>query len=220
MGAATYILIGALDVFAVLVLMLKLYRLPVKDKLLGKVIFSILAAGVSYLIRMILNIPIIDTAVLMLMVILFFRYYLEIKFFYSALISSAGMSAYVIIQLSLAMIYMAIGGDVQSVVLETQGYKVQLMQICSIAVAYIITTLMFIFRWGFSFIPVPPHDFNIKVDYNKNRALLITTIATLIFISFAMVMLMNYVIVLLIPAALLSFGVSYYFSNRRDLIID
>ncbi|ETT30679.1 MULTISPECIES: hypothetical protein [unclassified Paenibacillus] len=220
MGVIAYILIGAFDVFAVLALMLRLYRLPVRDRFWEKIIFSVLAAVASYFIRIVIGIPMIDTAVLMLLVILFMRYVLEIKLFYAALMSSAGMSAYVAIQLALAMGYMAIGGNAQAVIVETHGYKVQLLQITAICIAYIVSSIMTLFRWGFSFVPLPPHDFNIELDYSKNKGLLITTIGVLIFISFAMVLLLNYMIVLLVPAALLSFGISYYFSNRRDLQID
>ncbi|MEK4113205.1 hypothetical protein MHH92_23345 [Paenibacillus sp. FSL M7-1414] len=220
MGVIAYILIGAFDVFAVLALMLRLYRLPVRDRLWEKLVFSVVAAVASYFIRIVIGLPMIDTAVLMLLVILFMRYVLEIKLFYAALISSAGMSAYVAIQLALAMGYMAIGGNAQAVIVETHGYKVQLLQITAICIAYIVASMMTLFRWGFSFIPLPPHDFNIAVNYEKNKGLLITTIGGLIFVSFAMVLLLNYMIVLLVPAALLSFGISYYFSNRRDLQID
>lgn len=220
MGVIAYILIGTFDVFAVLVLMLRLYRLPVRDRLWEKLVFSVVAAVASYFIRIVIGLPMIDTAVLMLLIILFMRYVLEIKVFYAALISSAGMSAYVAIQLGLAMGYMSIGGNAQAVVLETHGYKVLLLQVTAFSIAYIVSFVMTLFRWGFSFVPIPPHDFNIEVDYANNKALLITTIGVLIFVSFAMVLLLNYMIVLLVPAALLSFGISYYFSNRRDMQLD
>ncbi|CAM4469868.1 hypothetical protein [Paenibacillus xylanexedens] len=220
MAVIAYVLIGAFDVFAVLALMLRLYRVPVMDRLWSKIFFAVLAAGISYIIRILIVVPIIDTAVLMLLIILFMRYVLEIKMFYAALMSSAGMSAYVTVQLFLTLGYIAIGGNAQAVILETHGYKVQLLQITAISIAYFISACLTLFRWGFSFIPLPPHDFNIAVNYEKNKGLLITTIGVLIFVSFAMVLLLNYMIVLLVPAALLSFGISYYFSNRRDLQID
>ncbi|PZT54109.1 hypothetical protein [Paenibacillus silvae] len=220
MAVIAYILIGAFDVFAVLALMLRLYRFPVMDRLLGKIVFSFIAAGISYIIRIVIGAPIMDTAVLMLLVILFMRYVMEIKLFYAALISSAGMSAYVTIQLILTLGYIAIGGNAQAVILETQGYKVQLLQITSICIAYVTSACLTLFRRGFSFIPLPPHDFNIAVNYDQHKGLLVTTIGALIFLTFAMVLLLNYMIVLLIPAALLSFGISYYFSNRRDLQLD
>jgi len=162
----------------------------------------------------------IDTAVLMIISILYFRYVLNIKFFYAALVSSAGMSAYVVIQLLVAVLYMLLGNYGQTVIVESHGFQVQLIQATSIILACLLSYIFKLCRWGFSFIPMPPHDFKIKIDYTNYKALVIATTGALIFISFAMVMLLSYKIYLLIPSSVISFGLSYYFSQRRDLGID
>lgn len=221
MGAAIFfILIGSLDVLALIVLMLKLYRLSVGMYWRSLLILCVSAAVVSYFIRIVWCLPMLDTAVLMIIIILYFRYVMDIKFFYAALVSSAGMSAYVVIQLAVAVLYMLLGSYGQTVIVESHGFQVQLIQATSIVSAYLLSYILKLCWWGFSFIPLPPHDFKIKIDYTNYKALVIATTGALIFISFSLVLLLNYKMYLLIPSAMISFGLSYYFSKRRDLKLD
>ena len=220
MSAVIYILIGMVDVFAVFALSLKLYRLPLKQYIFPILGFCLASSAISYFVRVVIGLPWLDLAILALFLIAFFRLAMKLKLFYAALVTGAGLNAYILVQLAVLIAFMAVDGSKQTFIFHSQGVEVQLFQITSIGITLVIATFMKLFRYGFSFIPIPPHEFLIKNDYSKHLGLNIAVATTLIVVALSLVLLLNVNELLVFPSAIISFGLSYYFSNRRDLTID
>ncbi|MNB98930.1 hypothetical protein D3C75_461910 [compost metagenome] len=220
MAVVLYVLIGMLDVFAVLALSLKLYRLPLKAYLLPIAIFCLSSSAISYFIRVGLSLPWLDLTVLCILTIVFLRYVMSIKLFYSALIAGAGLNAYIVLQFIVMAGFLTIGGSGESLMYQSQGIEIQAVQVVSILLACIIAAALKMFGYGFSFIPIPPHDFLIKDDLFKYKALNISAAIALVVVALSLLVLFNVSALLVFPSILISFGLSYYFSNRRDLTID
>jgi len=219
MSTVLYILIGIFDASAVIILALTLYRLPVKDYAKEIIIMSLGISLFSYLMRMVLEIPSLDLPIQMILFILFFRFGLKIKLFYSGLITSASLNAYIIFQLFILYGFITAGTLDYNVVFQTHNYQIQLIQILSIIVSYLISFSLYKFGWGFSFIVTPPHQFSIKEDYfsGNNKVLLLTTLSTLIVVSLALLVTFNFYAVFLIPSIMIVYSISYYFSRKREI---
>ena len=220
MSVVVYILIGLVDVLAVFALSLKLYRLPLKQYILPIIGFCLVSSTISYFVRVELGLPWLDLSILALFLIAFFRLAMKLKLFYAALVTGAGLNAYILVQLAVLLVFILIDGSEQNFIFHTQGVEVHLFQIISIAITLMLATFMKLFGYGFSFIPIPPHEFLIKTDYSKHIGLNIAVATTLILVALSLVIMLNVNELLIFPSTVISFGLSYYFSNRRDLTID
>ncbi|WII39219.1 hypothetical protein [Paenibacillus thiaminolyticus] len=216
---AIYLSLGTLDAFAVFVLILKIYRLPLKEYILELGTMSVFIAIVSFVLRIVLNVPYIDLAMQVLLFTLFMRFVMQIKLFYGAIITGVGLGAYLIIQVSIYGILSSIGLLNEHVVLQTTGTEVNFVQALSITLAFTIGYVLKKFNLGFSFIIYPPHDFSVKEDYTKsrNRALLFWAVATLVVLSISLPALLNMKMVYVAPFLLISFAALYFQSIRRDI---
>lgn len=219
MSMLTYILIGTFDAFAVFALTLKIYRLPLKSSLGTIFMTCFISSVISYLVRVKLDLPWLDLILLTILIIIYFRFIMKIRIFYAGLITGAGLSAYISLQF-VVMIGFLISGAGESLMYQSQGIEIHLFQIVSITAAYLIASWLKIRRYGFSFIPIPPHDFRIKRDYSKDCGLNISVATALVVVSLSLLALFNVNAIFVGPSILISFGLSYYFSNRRDLTID
>ncbi|MEK4108593.1 MULTISPECIES: hypothetical protein [Paenibacillus] len=213
-----YLLLGVFDASAVIILALKLYRLPFREYIKDIALMSLGVSLFSYLMRIVIGIPTLDLPIQVIFFILFFRYRLKIKLFYSSLITSASLNAYIIVQLFILYGFIFAGTLEYNVVFQTRDLQIQLIQILSIIVSYLAAFLFHLFGWGFSFIIRPPHQFSIKEDYfsGENKALLLTTLSTLVGVSLALVITFNFYAFFLIPSFLIVYSISYYFSQKRD----
>lgn len=93
----------------------------------------------------------------------------------------------------------------------------QIIQLTSIIVAYLVGLLLYKTNRGFSFIPVMPHEFSIKTKYSKHKAIMVVTVVGMIFLALAITLLLQLQIILLLPGSIIAFGLSYYFSKRKDI---
>lgn len=218
-STAIYIFLGALDAFAVFVLVLKLYRLPLKEYIMELSIMSVFIAIVSFVLRIVLNVPAIDLPLQVVLFALFIRYVMRVKLFYSAIITSAGLGAYLLIQMTLYAILSGIGYLDEQLVLQSTGVEVNVVQAMSITLAYVIGFIFKKFNLGFSFIIRPPHDFSVKEDLStaRNKSLLFWSIVTLLVLSISLVALLHMKIEYVIPLLLISFSALYLQSRRRDI---
>lgn len=216
-STAIYIFLGALDAFAVFVLVLKLYRLPLREYIMELSIMSVFIAIVSFVLRIVLNVPMFDLPLQVLLFTLFMRYVMRIKLFYSAIITGAGLGGYLLLQL---LIYKAFTFSVnQQFALQSTGVTVNVFQITAILSAYTIGYILKKFNLGFSFIIRPPHDFSVVEDYTtaRNKALLFWSIITLLVLSISLPALLNMKMEYVIPLLLISFTALYLHSRRRDI---
>lgn len=218
-ATAIYISLGILDAFAVFVLILKLYRLPIKEYILELGTMSVFIALVSFILRIVLNVPTIDLSMQVLLFTVFMRIVMRIKLFYGAIITGAGLGAYLILQVGIYGILSGIGFLNEHIVLQNTGIEVNFVQALSITLAFTIGYVLKKFNLGFSFIIYPPHDFSVKEDYTKsrNRALLFWAVTTLVVLSISLPALLNMKMVYVAPLLLISFTALYFQSIRRDI---
>lgn len=222
LAATIYIGLGIVDVLAVMAFMLKLYRIPFKLYMKKIFMTALVIALISYLIRVVWGVPLLDFPIQVIAFILFLRYGLKIRFFYSSLIVSTGMTGYIILQLLILYIFIATGNATDAVALQNQEIGIQTIQAISIIAALLIACLLKLFNRGFSFIIEPPHEFSIKEEYIKgtNRPLFFTALIALVVLSVALMMVYHFYTIILITSALISFVSSYYFSYRKDVSYD
>jgi len=218
-ATAIYIALGTFDAFAVFVLILKLYRLPLREYMRELVIMSVFIAIVSFFMRLVLHIPAMDLPLQLILFTLFIRFVMRVKLFYSAIITGAGFGAYLIIQVCIYAVLSTMGFMDKQLVIESTGIEVNIVQAISITLAYVIGFALQKFNFGFSFIIRPPHDFSVKEDYStsRNKALLFWSLATLVVLSVSLTALLYMKIEYVTPLLLISFGALYFQSRRRDI---
>ncbi len=217
MSVAIFMGLGMLDVFAVFVLIFKLYRLPLFLDFTKIIYFCIFAGILSYIIRIYLVMPWVDMPLLIIMMILFLRYILKMRVLCAALAVSAGMNAYTIIQLIIDILFTNFINFDKTVLAQDLTAQFQMIQLTSIILAYVVGFVLYKTRRGFSFIPVMPHEFRSRAKYSNYRAITMVTVVGGIFLSLALTLLLQLQIALLLPGSLIAFGLSYYFSSRKDI---
>lgn len=212
-----YFVLGVLDAMAVMILALKMYRLPVWEYKSQLVVMAVFVSFSSYVMRIMLEVPALDLPLQIVEFVLFFRYVMNIKALWSALIVGASLNAYIILQLLILYAFVLTGAMHYNVVFQSDEAEIQLIQIISIAFTYLIAAIFKVFNYGFSFILCPPHDFSIKDCFeDANRALLLSAVVALVVVSLAMIATLNYMSFLVIPSATIVYGLSYYLSYRKE----
>lgn len=215
-----FILLGTFEAIGVLILILKLYMLPVREYLVKIILFSLFAAVFSYVMRIVLKAPEWDLPLQYLLYILFLRWGLKIKLHLASFIAGSGICAYVVIQLSLYYFYAWTNLVNVSILKESNGTHLYLLQISSIIASLGLSRALTRFNLGFSFIIVPPHDFLVKENYftNRNLLLVIGSLAsfTLTTVSISLLLLYSANPFNLLIAAAVTFGLSFYFSGWSD----
>ncbi|MEK3776596.1 hypothetical protein MHB85_19035 [Paenibacillus sp. FSL K6-4396] len=218
MNTVIYISLGFFDALAMLLIILKLYMLPVREYA-GKIfVFVIFIASFSYMMRITLGMPKLDLPFQYIFFILFLRLGMELKPHISSFIAGAGISAYAAIQMGIFHIFEWLDVMHIGVVQQNEGSLVYLLQSSSILIAYLICFVFSIFDFGFSFIIRPPHDFIKKENYlsKTNIPFLIGTTISAITICMTLVLLYRSDPTGLLFLAISTFGVSYFFSVRRE----
>lgn len=217
-STSIYLFLGGLDAFAAFVLILKLYRLPLREYIKELGIMSVFIAIVSYFMRIVLDVPVMDLPLQLLLFMLFIRYVMLVKPFYSGIITALGLGGYLLIQLLIYKAFTSIGVN-QQFALQSTGMTVNIFQITAIVSAYLIGYILKKFNLGFSFIIRPPHDFSVKEDYStsRNKALLFWSLATMVVLSISLTALFHMKIEYVIPLLLISFAALYMQSRRRDI---
>lgn len=212
-----YLLLSIFDALAVMILALKMYRLPLWDYKNRILLMAVFISLVSYILRVVLHVPEIDLPIQIIMFILFFRYGMQIKLFYSALIVSASLNAYIVIQLGILYAFVLSNTMSYNVVFQTSDAQIQLIQIITILSVYLLATGLKVFNFGFSFIISPPHDFNFKEIYSgTNRALLLSIVGAVVVISLALVVILSYMAYVIIISAATVYSLSYYLSYKKE----
>lgn len=213
-----YITLGIFDALAMLLLILKLYMLPFREYGVKITFFVFFIATFSYMMRITLESPKLDLPLQYIFFVLFLRFGMELKIHLSSFIAGAGISAYAAIQMGIYHLFNFFDVMHVNVIQQNAGSLVYLLQSSSILVAYVICFFLTIFDYGFSFIIRPPHDFFTKENYlsSVNLPYLIGTIISAFTICMTLVLLYNSDPTWLLILAILTFGVSYLFSIRRE----
>lgn len=213
-----YIILGVFDSLACLLLVLKIFMLPIWDyryKIIGYCLLSSLS---SYLVRIVLDMPRLDTPLQFLYCILFLRFLLHMRTHLSAFAAGTGFTLYINLQLLIFFLAASLGIAGNSVILDTAGFSVHFIQIMSILFAYLVAFVLYRYNLGFSFIIQPPHDFFKREDYKSslNVLLLAGVVISIMTICLTIFFLYNMNPYGTIAITLIAFSISYYFSQRGD----
>ncbi|MDH6373497.1 membrane protein implicated in regulation of membrane protease activity [Paenibacillus sp. PastF-3] len=214
----TYILLGIFDATAAVLLILKLYMLPVKEYRFKIISFAIFIALFSYLMRMLLNVPKIDLPSQYILFVLFLRFGMQVKTHIASFIAGAGICAYAIIQMTIFYVYDWMDLIHVGILSENNGLYLYFFQTSCIAITLLLSILLSKFNFGFSFIIKPPHDFFSKENYltRRNVMLLLGSIVSLLTVSVTVLLLYSSNPLGLLIIAAISFIISFYFSGRSD----
>jgi len=200
-----------------LVLILKLYMLPVREYLGKILIFAAFIAVFSYVMRIVLKEPNYDLPLQYLLFILFLRVGLKIKTHLASFIAGAGICAYAVLQMGIYYFY-----DwthlMNAYMLKENNGSIYLLQISTIVIALVISWALMKFNTGFSFIILPPHDFLTKENYFtiRNLLVLLGSLASLITNSVTVLFLYDANPLWLLLTSAITLGLSFYFSGWSD----
>jgi hypothetical protein len=218
LSALLYILLGVFDALASVILVLKLYMLPLREYRKRILIYVIVIALFSYLMRVVIGMPKLDLPLQYIFMILFFRFGLGIKTHLAAFSTGAGLTAYINLQLFVFLFANFFGIAQPEVIHDTNGFSIYSIQLISIVVVYLISFVMSKYNFGFSFIIRPPHVFLKGENYfsSLNKMLIVGALISAITISITLYMLYNSNAIGLLSISLLTFGISYFFSEKGD----
>ncbi|RAP29106.1 hypothetical protein C2W64_04053 [Brevibacillus laterosporus] len=175
MDTFMYIILGSIDILAILVLAFKIFRFPLAWKK-EFLIISITASLISYLNRVILDIPNVDSWLQYSIIILFFRYMLKVKLFDSIVVATVGYLGFNIVQYStyVVMLWTGIVSFADGQALTNLG--TYLIQLTTHLFMFGVAWLIYRYNHGFSFIMVPPHDVHIKIKMTPLKYLIMTMV--------------------------------------------
>lgn len=188
-----YLVLGYFDALSYILLSLKLFMLPIKDNLRKIGLYAIFVASFSFMMRMVFNLPEFDLGLQYVFLVLFLRYAVEIKTHISAYVAGVGLTTYISFQLLLFLIYSIFDIVPIDVINHNTGDAVFLIQIPSILLGYLLTTVLALFNRGFTFIVAPPHDFLIKEDYSASENKVMILGAVVSFVTMALVVTLLYI---------------------------
>ncbi|MGC5326956.1 hypothetical protein [Brevibacillus sp. SYSU BS000544] len=219
MDTILYITFGFLDVIAILALIFKLFRFPFWDYFKEFSIIGICLTFISYLLRVQFNIPEIDMVVQFVIFVLFFRYWIKIRLFYSIFLSTLGGISLIVIQLAMISVLLSVNmisiDDTQAI----DKIGTYLIQMFSQITSFSISLVLYRFNLGFSFIMSPPHDVDRNVSLQQVNTYLVYSVSIgVIVLAISLYFLLHYlsllavVGVVIVLAALLLF----YLSHKKD----
>ncbi len=175
MDTLLYIILGSIDILAILVLAFKAFRFPLtyKKELL---IMSLTASLVSYLNRAILDIPTIDGLVQYTILVLFLRYMLKVRLFDGIVLATVGYLGFFIVQYStyLVLLWTGIVSFADGQALANLGTYI--IQLATHIFVFGVAWLIYRYNHGFSFIMVPPQDVHIRTNMTMLRVLIMVMV--------------------------------------------
>lgn len=214
----TFFVLGMIDALAELTLILKLYRLPMRQHWFKILWFIIGVSLFSLCMRMYFHLTLLDLPIQYFIFVLFIRIGMKIKFHLSAFIAGSGIIAYVLIQLGIYSLVSMVTNDGPGLLVENSGEFVHVIQVSSDLFVFAIAAYMHKTYRGFSFIIWPPHDFFKKEDYlsYQNAPVVIGSIFSFVTLSLTFILLYTSNVTGFVIMTLFTFGVSYYCSRRKD----
>ena len=213
----TYILLGFFDVLVILAITFKLYRFPLLEYKIELTTLALCISVTSYVVRVVVGIPIIDPLLLVAFVTIFLRYVLIVKFFYASLLSITGYLCFVAIQMIVYSLLVVTGVVSPDVISQATGRGTYLIQISSQIATASVAAIFYILNLGFSFVHQPPHDIEIKEKVNYKIWAVLFSVLIILSISFFIMLHIDSLII--VPVVIFSLGILYYLSYRREKIM-
>lgn len=219
-----FIVLSIFDALSVLAISFKLFRMPFLEYKKQIIITSIVIAIISFLNRVIFDIPQFDLAIQLIIYIVALRILIKIRTFESTLIIVTGLLVYLSIQYFIYFILMVTGLlDYAAAASGIEGFETYVLWIGTILAVYFTAWLFFYMNLGFAFIVRPPHYFAVKspIFSGKNRVLALGLVGGIVFICINAILLFHMTYLWIYPLALVfslvSTGGVYYLSHRRNL---
>ncbi|MCR8842832.1 hypothetical protein NQ117_03980 [Paenibacillus sp. SC116] len=213
MDVLSYLLMGAVDVLAVLVLSFKMYRLPLFKHKYKVAAFVLIAALFSYLMRIVLEFPQYDLPGQYLLIVLFLIGFMDIRLHHAAFVAAGGTTAFILIQMIMYYIFLYSGILDSSVLTSTEGLFVFLLQASTQVITLSIACFLYLFKYGYTFIPVTN---TFEEPGPLDMPMVLATLLSCVTISLSILLLYASTPMALVALAAASFGCSYFLSKRRS----
>jgi len=215
-----FIVLGFFDVMAILCLIFKLFRFPFWDYVRDFALIGITLSIVSYVMRMILDIPQFDMGIQFVLYVLFFRYLIKFKLFDALLLVSMGYLSFDLLQLVIFKTLLAANIVSLNDAFALTGLGTYVIQLSSQFISFFIGWFMYRFHFGFSFVMQPPQEVSMKVKIaGANAIIFIAVLLTSAIVSSALYWLFNYhnEIHFVALAMLLVLSLLMYMARRKEL---
>lgn len=216
MTSALFIGIGAFEVFAVLTTALRLFRFKVIWYLRDITIMSIVLAGASYLMRMVLDVAWLDMPLAIMAVVVFMRFVIKVKPQYAVILTLAGYASYIAVQSLVFLLLSVLIGLDSDLLTETHGAQIYLLQLATAGLTMIIAYFMNVVGFGFTFIIHPPHSTTKLFNSKKEKTVLYGTIATFMILTAALSVLLTGYGWIAYIIAITNFSLLYWLLHRRS----
>lgn len=223
LGDLVYLVLGIFDALAVLVIALKLYRMPLLQHKWNVLGIAVCIAVVSYLNRIVLGIPQYDLLIQTIIFILGLRFLIKYLYFWSTLMIVTAIVIYIPLQYLIYYLLIITGVTNFAAATEIEGLGAYIIQRSTIVVVYLLAWLFYRQNLGFSLFTFPPHYFQTKSNVlaGPNRKLIIGIVLGVLFIYMDMILLLHLTYLWIFPFALIVSiivsGAIYYLSHRRNL---
>lgn len=189
MDSILYIALGALDIMAILILTLRVFRWPFVafwPELAG---ISVICAMEPYISRLVLHIPEWDMILQNLLLVILLRYVVKVNFYYALTLSIVGSLVYS--EVAYAVFHMLIFTGFITATAAPTSSETYTMQLINQALAFLIAWLMYKLNLGFSYVSVPPHDSKKRMT-GREKIQFTINIMAVIFIFLTMYLFLRY----------------------------
>ncbi|MDP5275247.1 hypothetical protein [Chengkuizengella axinellae] len=202
-----YLFLGILDTFAILVVIFKLFTMPILRYWFQIFSIAFINSFLSYVLRIEWGLVLIDTFVQLLILISFFVLVLRVRVVKSFIITVVGAATFILIQL-LAINLLSLD------IVNQTGF----IQIVTSAICYILAFIIFYFDKGFNFVELPPHSFyDQRSDLRNYKVIFLVSILVMFAISLVVLFLLdkNDPTFVFFPL-FISFVIVLVFSKKKD----
>ncbi|MED1789038.1 hypothetical protein P4V47_16360 [Brevibacillus laterosporus] len=219
MDIVLYLVLSFVDVMAILSVIFRFFRFPIRMFIGELVTIGAVLTATSFFMRLVFNIPELDMGIQYILYIVFFRYLIKIKIFDSFLLASIGYLSITLSQLAIYYFFAFTGIVTPEDIQSTSNFGTYLIQISSEIFCFLVAWFFYRANLGFSFVICPPQDVHLRVKMRGfNLFLLIGIMLSVTALFLAPYLLIYYLNWLHILAFIMTiiFCLLYYASNKKD----
>lgn len=199
-----YLLLGCFDVFSIIFFMFALFTLPIREYIKEMAAISAVLAVSSYLVRIVLELPLFDTLIQTILIIVLIRLLVKVKTALSILITAIGFAAYVFLQPLVIFVLTASGVIAADVASTTDTWGIRTVQLSTDLLMAGISLLIIRFGLGITYFARPPHSFYTKERLGRSFFVILAAACFGLALSCGLMYLLLNIKFLLIPPIALS----------------
>ncbi|MBG9776162.1 hypothetical protein [Brevibacillus laterosporus] len=219
MDIVLYLILSFIDVMAILSVIFRFFRFPIRLFIRELVTIGAVLTVTSFFMRLVFNIPELDMGMQYILYIVLFRYLIKIKIFESFLLASIGYLSIALSQLAIYYFFAFTGIVTPEDIQSTSNFGTYLIQISSQVFLFLVAWCFYKKNLGFSFMICPPQDVHLKVKMRGlNLFLLIgimLSVATLFLAPYLLIYYLNWLHILAFIMTII-FCLLYYAANKKD----